>query len=505
MAQFSRREIAAGALAAFTFGPGALAQRSAAETAFSPQTVLEEARALAGRSYTAPAPLPPALARLDYDAYRAIRYRPEAAIWARSRTRFSIQMFAPGSIYTHGVDVMVVENGRAQPAPVAPDAFETPTPEIGRVLSQIGKLAGFRLHYPINRPDVDDEFLVFQGASYLRAVSQGQLYGLSARGLALGVGSPQGEEFPAFRRFWIERPAAGAASIVVHALLDSPSVTGAYRFGVYPGAPTALDVSATLFPRVALTQVGLGCLTSMFLYGPMDPGDQLDYRPSVHDSQGLAMHTGAGERLWRPLTNPRALQISAFLDSDPRGFGLVQRARDFATYEDLEARYEKRPSAWVQPSGSWGSGHVQLVEIPSDSEGNDNIVASWRPADPLPAGRAFEFGYRLTWPDSVDPGAGLAQVRRSALGRRLDTRQPQFVIDYSNPARLAAEAVSVELTAPDTLAASAHLAAHPVTGGLRVYVDLAPRDSAGAEIALRLLARGAPAGETWLYRWSPRG
>ena len=215
----------------------------------------------------------------------------------------------------------------------------------------------------------------FQGASYFRAVARDQLYGLSARGLALGTGGPEGEEFPLFRQFWIHEPEVAATSLTIHALLDSPSVTGAYEFVVRPGVETVMDVRSVLFPRVELTGAGIAPLTSMYFFGPKSRARIDDYRDAVHDSSGLQMVTGAGERIWRPLDNPLALQFSAFSDHDPQGFGLTQRERAFIHYEDAEARYERRPSAWVAPSNAWGQGSVVLVEIPTDT---GSMTMSWR-------------------------------------------------------------------------------------------------------------------------------
>lgn len=506
MRPVSRRSVLGGglaALAATAFPPSAFARTSAA-TRFSHERVIEEARALSQRPFSPSPPLPEALRSLDYETYRAIRFRRDAAVWANSASKFTVQMFAPGSIYHEPVDIFLVESGQAHPLQLSADAFETPRPEIGALIAEVSRLAGFRLHYPINTPGYSDEFVVFQGASYFRAVSRGQTYGLSARGLAIDTGEPGGEEFPVFRRFWIERPSPDMDAIVVHALLDSRRVSGAYRFAIHPGAPTAMDISATLFPRADLSHVGLGCLTSMFMHGPIDEPDSPDYRPAVHDSLGLAVHTGAGERLWRPLFNPRTLQLSAFVDRNPRGFGLAQRARAFADYQDLEARYDTRPSAWVAPQGEWGEGHVQLVEIPSEFEGNDNIVAYWRPAGGLKAGEAHAFAYRLTWPDDIVPGARLGAVTRSAFGRRLSDQRPQMVIDWSNPRGLRAEDVRLEVSMSGGASHEAHLAPNPVTGGYRAYLTFTP-SAPITEMRARPFADGEPIGETWLYRHVQRG
>lgn len=492
-------------LAAAAFAPASGARFQGQAQRFSHDDVIAQARALSQGAFTPPPALPAGLGALDYDTYRAIQFQRSRAVWANTASQFSVQMFAPGSVYREPVDVLLVESGVARPAALSADAFQTPSPEIAELIARVGRYAGFRLHHPINRPGVADEFVVFQGASYFRAVSQGQVYGLSARGLAIDTGEPGGEEFPTFRRFWIERPSPDMDAIVVHALLESRRVSGAYRFAIWPGSPTAMDVQVTLFPRAPLSHVGLGCLTSMFMHGSMDGPDAPDYRPAVHDSLGLAMHTGGGERLWRPLFNPRALQMSAFVDHNPRGFGLSQRDRSFSAYQDLEARYDLRPSAWVTPQGDWGEGHVQLVEIPSDFEGNDNIVAYWRPAGGLAAGQSHSFGYRLTWPDDVTPDGGLGVVTRSAFGRRLVDGRPQIVIDWSNPRGVGVEDIRLDASLSGDAAYETHVVENPAAGGYRVYLTLASVNAAATEVRVRPFAGDIVIGETWLYRYIQRG
>ncbi len=227
---------------------------------------------------------------------------------------------------------------------------------------------------------------MFQGASYFRAVAQHLLYGLSARGLAINTAEPSGEEFPAFTHFWIERPAPRASSIVIYALLESASTTGAYRFTVQPGVETVMDVELTLFPRADMHVVGIAPLTSMFLFDETNRGRLDDYRPEVHDSDGLQITSKTGEHIFRQLANPIKLQVSTFTTQPPQGFGLVQRSREQSDFQDFENLYERRPSAWVEPKGDWGAGAVELVEIPSGRESNDNIVAFWRPAQASESG-----------------------------------------------------------------------------------------------------------------------
>ncbi len=341
---------------------------------FGPSYVRQLALEVAGKSYRPPdEKLPDSLKDLDHDHYRAIRFLPEHALWRGLKLPFEVQFFHRGFFYKNRVDIYEVVDGHATRIPYRSDDFsfgDTPPPPPGVDLG----FAGFRIHAPINRPDYYDEFCVFLGTSYFRAIAKGETYGLSARGLSINTGEPKGEEFPLFKTFWIERPAPNATSIVVHALLDSKSAAASYRFTIRPGATTVLDVEASLYPRVDLDHVGLAPMTSMFFFGPNNRVDVDDFRPSAHDSDGLAMYNGRGEQLWRPLNNPRDLQISSFSDLNPHGFGLMQREKNFLAYEDLESRFELRPSLWVEPIGDWGEGSVRLIEIPTKEEIHDNIA-----------------------------------------------------------------------------------------------------------------------------------
>jgi glucans biosynthesis protein len=336
--------------------PGLLTSARAQPVPFDRSVVRQMARDLAGKSFKAPDnKLPDNLKDLDYDRYRAIRFLPERALWRGEKLPFEAQFFHRGFFYTNRVDIYEVKNGQAAKIAYQPDRFsfgDLAPPGAGVDLG----FAGFRLHAPINKPDYYDEVCVFLGASYFRAVAKGQLYGLSARGLAINTGEAKGEEFPSFKAFWIEKPAANANSIVVHALLDSESA--AYRFTIRPGDTTVFDVEMAIYPRIDLERAGLMPMTSMFFFGPNDRKDVDDFRPSVHDSDGLAVFNGRGEELWRPLHNPKDLQISSFADLNPRGFGLMQRQKDFFAYQDLESSFERRPSLWAEPIGDWGEGMV---------------------------------------------------------------------------------------------------------------------------------------------------
>ncbi|MFT7027394.1 MAG: glucans biosynthesis protein, partial [Paracoccaceae bacterium] len=365
--------------------------------------------------------------------------------------------------------------------------------------------SGFRLRCPINRPDVLDEVAVFQGASYFRAIGRGQVYGTSARALAIRTGAPEGEEFPVFSRFWLVRPDPDANEMRFHALLESPSLTGAYDFTLRPGADTTIDVRSVLFPRVDLGDVGMAPLTSMYFFGSKERAQVDDYRDAVHDAGGLQILNGHDERIWRPLANPATLQFSTFLDENPKGFGLVQRRRAFEEYQDAEARYDLRPSAWITPAEDWGAGGCTLVEIPTGSEFNDNIVAFWRPGAPLKAKTPQRVAYRLHW--CVEPPDGSPALRVMATRSGLDVNNVKrrvLMIDFDLQGR-GVEALELRV---ETGAEMFHagLSALPTLSRARAALVFTPPSTGTAEFRLWLAERdgGATVSEIWLHRWTPR-
>ena len=488
-----RRTILTGLLAA-----GLAPAARAADEPFDAQTVRRMARALADAPYKAPnRGLPDALADLSYDAYRQIRFDPAQSLWRGQGLPFEVQFFHRGSIFADRVDVFEVVDGQVVPVPYQADAFgfgPAPKPE-----DDVG-WAGFRVHAALNRPDYKDEVAVFLGGCYFRAVARGQGYGLSARMLGLKTADPGGEEFPAFRAFWLERPAADATTLAVTALLDSPSVAGAARITIRPGDSTVMDVALTLYPRTELAQAGLGGAASMFLFDSTNRAGQDDYRRAVHDSDGLHMLTGRGEQLWRALANPRTLQVSSFLDASPRGFGLQQRARALGDFDDTEARYHLRPGLWVEPVGDWGEGAVQLVEIPTKQEIHDNIVAQWRPRQPLAAKEERSFTYRLHWAANPPSPAPLGRFTRSrsgagGAGARL------FVLDVAG-APTPAPGVAPRAVVSASAGKVANVAVQAVEGFWRIGFELAPEGAATVELRAQLLGGDAPLSETWLYRWT---
>jgi glucans biosynthesis protein len=480
---------------------------------FAPDMVRERARALAAEAFGSfDGTVPDVLAGLTYDQHRDIRFRQEAALWQGLGLDAEAQFFHLGYRFRTPVHVYEVADGMAREVLYTPSSFDFGQNGFAPDFPEDLGFAGFRLHAPVNRPDHLDELAVFLGASYFRAVGRGQRYGLSARGIAIDTGLPKEEEFPSFRVFWLERPAQGSGQVVAHALLDGPSLTGAYTFRIKPGDATTMDVDVTLFPREAIELLGVAPLTSMFAFGPNDRQGVDDFRPQVHDSEGLQIWSGSGEWSWRPLVNPAAqLRLSLFGNVDPKGFGLMQRTRDFTAYQDLEARYDLRPSLWVEPLDAWGRGHIRLIEIPSPSEVHDNIVAFWVPREPVEAGSEWRFRYRLHWSLEAPFHPPLAQVVATRVGTGRLNEEPadgdrrKFVIDF--------EGGQLQDTPGDAPVAAVMTAAagkvtdpivrkNEVTGGWRAFFDLQPEGGAPVEMRCQLQLSDKPLSETWIYQWT---
>jgi len=406
--------------------------------AFGFGDVVKRAKALAATSYAKPAnDLPRSLQRLAYGEYRQIRFKTEHALWAGEGTAFAVSFYHPGRQFGHAVKINAITAQGVRPINFDPRHFDYGNNRFDAAdLEGLG-YAGFRILYPLNSPELKDELLSFLGASYFRAVAPGQVYGASARGLAVDTGLPSGEEFPRFVEFWIARPARSDRSLTIYALLDSPRVTGAYRFIVTPGEHTVQDVRMRLFLREKVGRLGVAPLTSMYFYGENQPARAGDYRPEVHDSDGLSIHTADDKWIWRPLVNPKRLLVTSFAANDPNGFGLLQRDGAFASYQDADAEYHRRPSVWVAPKGRWGPGRVELVQIPTPDETNDNIVAYWVPDSQPAPGEPYELEYRVQWQVPAAASAPLGQVVQTRRGHGYPAPPAEDIwlrVDFAGPA-----------------------------------------------------------------------
>jgi periplasmic glucans biosynthesis protein len=468
---------------------------------FDPEMVVARARALATAAYVAPPAVSQDWLDLSYDDFRGIWFDTRHTLFRGTPGAVQAEFFVAGLYFPHKIGLNAVEDGQSREIAFQLRVFDT-TDQFP-VLPEDGTgYAGFRLLGELVAEDRFQEYAVFQGASYFRAIGRGLAYGISARGLALNTAGDGPEEFPVFRDFWIEAAEPGAPTVTVHALMDSPSVAGAYTFKIAKGDTTVMEVSSRLFPRVDLPTAGIAPGTSMFLFSDINRTRFDDFREAVHDSDGLSMLNGAGEVLWRPLTNPTAVEVSAFGDTSPRGFGLLQRARNPGDYNDLVAHYERRPSLWVEPLGDWGAGSVMLVEIPTDKEINDNIVAFWRPAEPLLAGQEYRFDYQLHWCATAPVEGVVAPVIHTRTGARVFEDGRIFTIDYAAHPALGLDPARIEArvtTSAGEISAQL-LQANPATGGMRLDFTL-KGDARVAELRAELWRNGRPVAEVWLNRW----
>jgi len=475
------------------------------------EDVVKEAEQLSKTTYkTTTRSIDPILSALDYDQARDIRFKKEHALWVDQNLPFRIEFFFTGWLFNQAINIYTTDTRQTRLVEFHPDMFDYGNSGINTTVASGGGFSGFRVHYQLNKPGVFDELIVFQGASYFRALGVGHIYGLSARGLAIDTGlSGQKEEFPVFEKFWIERPLTNSTSLVIHALLNSPSLTGAYSFEVIPGEDTLVRVNATIFMRRTVKLIGFAPLTSMFWYGENSTRTDGDFRPEVHDSDGLLIADGSGEWIWMPLENPDRLTTHSFLAKNIRGFGLLQRDRNFGSYEDLEALYHRRPSAWVEPLGEWGEGEVRLVEIPTRNEFNDNIVAFWVPRNPPQAGEKFQLSYTIRWTsqeEKISPGGYCVMTRIGRVpGEPLERK---VILNFAGSELQNLDASSgVEVLFTTNQGASIfHQSAekNPYTGQWRAAARIR-FDGSGRPTTLRaFLRRGSDIlTETWTYTLKP--
>lgn len=463
--------------------------------------------------------------KLDYDSYREIHFRQDKALWLKDGLPFRLEFFHPGYLYQTPINVYEFNATHVQPIRFVQDFFDYGKLNLRKIPADTG-YAGFKLLYPLNASNHWDELASFLGASYFRCLGKDQRYGQSARGLALNCGEPdRPEEFPLFTTWWLGKPEKRADTLRLYALLESASCSGAYDFLLKPGDYTVVDIDAVLFFRASgdtnnLKTVGLAPLTSMFWFGENSERKPDDYRPEVHDSDGLLIRTETDEFIWSPLQNPRALDHEIIPARNLRGFGLMQRDRKFGDYQDLFNVYDRVPSVWIEPRGNWGDGQVHLVKLPTRGEGADNIVAFWNPVGRPSPMEPFRFGYTLFW--TMEPHVSEAQIKfqlakvvQTRTG--VDARDPgkrQFVIDFA-PAETGAKPEAIVRSESGKAAISnVQVFDNPLSKGWRVFFSLKPDASGGAPVDIQCwLERagktvsgrtdeGVHASETWRYRWN---
>lgn len=450
--------------------------------------------------------LPDFLQKLEPDQYQEIRFKPEKSLWREEGLPFQIQALPRGFVFRDRVLINVVDQGQSMRIGYSPDLFDYGQNHFPEApLNDLG-FAGVRIHSPLRKDESFDEIVAFLGASYFRAAGLGQTFGLSARGLAVDTGLSKAEEFPVFREFWLEKPEKNAGALTVYALLDGPSLTGAFRFVIRPGLDLAIEVSSHIFMRKKVERLGIAPLTSMFLRGENTERPIDDYRPEVHDSDGLLIGKSTGEWMWRPLNNPKQLRISVFSDSKPSGYGLMSRDRNFDHYQDLDSAYQLRPSSWVEPLGDWGAGGIYLIEIPSSAEKYDNIVAFWVPEQAALEGREFRYDYRLHFvkEEFTVPSGG--KVTSTRVGKvEGHPGQRRFVVDFASPTlRLISSKadVTAEVGAAGKIA-NVGVRKNEEQGTWRLTFDLEP-DKGKGPLELRAILKSGQdiLTESWVYQWN---
>jgi len=478
---------------------------------FSFDTLMTLAKKNAGQPYETPQTRAARIIKnIDFDAVQKIRFRPDHALWAHGQASDPVSFFHLNKYSADPVIIHAVEGGKAREILYGPDYFDYSASGLNpRELADLG-FAGFRVMDGHNKPT---DWLAFQGASYFRSSGQDGQYGASARGIAINTGTATAEEFPRFSQFWLE---AKGAAVTIYALLDGPSITGAYRFDAVKNASNAviMNVHCVLFFRAGVSRLGVAPLTSMYWYGENERRKAADWRPEIHDSDGLALWTGKGERIWRPLIDPPQVMTNSFMDTDPKGFGLLQRDRNFDNYQDDGAFYNRRPSIWVEPVGNWGPGAVQLVEIPTSDEIHDNIVAFWRPAVEIASGDSLAFDYRLYWQDN-EPGypTNIAKVVATRLGiggipgqipAPHDTRK--FVVDFTGGPLMQMQQrydVTPVASASRGKIDNAYVVKVVGTDRWRALFDLTLEGAAPVDLRLFLRLGDRTLSETWLYQYFP--
>ncbi|MFO1071486.1 MAG: glucan biosynthesis protein D [Geminicoccaceae bacterium] len=486
---------------------------------FTFEGLIAKARDMAAKPYVPPPrPAPEVVQQLDYDAHGKLRFRPEDALFANGPGPFPVTFQFVGGFFPKTVRMFALEHDQAREILYSPDYFTVREDSPARQLPpDANAFAGLWLQESRLQGDWTkrEPWATFLGASYFRAVGELGQVGMSARGVALNVASGIPEEFPDFVAHWIAPGATENDPVVLHSLLDGPSICGAYRFFIFRTKGVVMDIEKHLFLRQDIDRLGIAPLTSMFWYAEYGREKMADWRPEVHDSDGLAIWNGAGERIWRPLNNPTRVFHTSYLDQAPRGFGLIQRDRSFDHYLD-GVGYDKRPSTWVEPIGDWGRGMVQLVEIPTDDEIHDNIGAYWLAEKPTKAGDALSYHYRLHWVGEQPnfPGAELARVVATRMGRGGQPGKPRpkgvfkFTIEFLGgtlgnlPFGVLPEPVIWTSRGTQSLIMMEAVPDN-VPGHWRLFFDLAVEGNDPVDMRVFLKQGNTTLSETWLYLFEP--
>lgn len=483
------------------------------QEAFTFENVIREAESMARGKYLSAVPVVPRevrdqLRQLNYDQVRGIRWKDERTLWRREGLPFQVKFFHLGGLFDRSVEIYEIENHQnGRLLRFSPDFFNYGNSSLDPAKLEGLGYSGFRVHHPINKPDALDEVLVFQGASYFRALPRDLIYGLSARGLAIDTinNKKRKEEFPVFTRFWLKKPDRYARHMTIYALLESKSVTGAYQFDVEPGVETRIHVRAVLFFREKGVNVGYAPLTSMFWFGENTSNTFGDFRPEVHDSDGLLMHTAADEWIWRPLSWSRQMQVNVFAADQSKGFGLLQRDRDFNHYQDLEALYHKRPSLWIQPIRGFDKGSVKLLQLPTDNEYADNVAVMWTPTESPPPLQPVQIEYVMRWFGEAEDLPPTGRCVWTRVDKQDVSNERHFFLDFAGGGLdklKPGELPGVDVASPTGIITDTKVEWNDYNQSWRVGFHVTNNEkNKPVEITCRLKAGNEVATETWSYTW----
>ena len=448
---------------------------------------------------------------LSYQQYKAIRFKADESIW-RGLYPYEVQLFHTGFLYKQPVNINVIDyRNRVSSLPFDTRYFQYDPPAqsiADKINANVG-FAGFRVHFPLNTNEYKDELAAFLGATYFRLVGQHQKYGISARGIAIDTAMPEGEEFPYFTDFWLIEPANGK-TLSIYAKMDSPSITGVYKFTMQANKQAEVDVKAWLFARKDIDKLGLAPFTSMFLYGENSRNKPDDYRPEVHDSDGMMLVTSSNEQLWRPLDNPNRLRITSLGDNSPKGFGMLQRDIQYGHYLDSEADYHQRPGLWVTPYEGFNKGRLELVEIPTNSETHDNIVAYWVNDKPVKKGNGLFVHYEMKTVSGDAHAYKQASVLRTLQGadilpgekRKEGSLTRRFIVDFTAPDGLSLSGDELSANVSTNNGKIEQLNVFPSNFGneIRATFLFTPKDQdAVNDMRLIITHKNQPISEIWTY------
>ena len=478
------------------------------------EALVARAQEMANAPHQPPAmPDPKIVEQIDYDAHGKLHFRREVSPYGDGSGAYPLTFFHLGRYFGKPVHMHLVDGDGSRELIYRAEYFDMPEDSVARKLAGNIGFAGFRLHEHVERDDwKTQDWVAFLGASYFRAIGDEGQYGLSARGIAVNTALGMPEEFPDFREFYIEPAKTAGEAVKIHALLDGPSITGAFRFLISRGTGVVMDVEKHLFLRKDIERLGIAPLTSMFWYSEQNKSFRFDWRPEVHDSDGLELWTGGGERIWRTLNNPEVTRASSFSDENPRGFGLMQRDREVTHYLD-GVRYHRRPGLWVEPLGAWGKGAVQLIEIPTDDEIHDNIAAFWVPEAPARAGDHLVFHYRLHWQArNPYPLQNLAHASATRMGRGGNPGTPRpgdqlkFSVEFEGEILgTLAYGEFPEIVATTSRGEIVNTKIEPImdTRIWRAEFDLRVDGADPVDLRMFLKRGEAPLSETWMFQHLP--